>query len=120
MLNPNLVGQFSRRVEIALTAGHFDRARRIVDEFEHSATSPVEEITLDSPVSAIDALPIRIASTLARAGIVTVGDAMARTPDELSEIRDLGPKSIRSLIDTLRTLPCVASPLRVVCWPDED
>ena len=120
MRDPDLVGRFARRLELALTAGHFDRARRVIAECEQAATTTPEPITLDSPLSAIDAMPVCVVAMLERADIRTVADAMARTPDELSEIRDLGPKSIRSLIDTLRTLPCVASPLRVVCWPDED
>ena len=119
MLDPNLVGRFSRRIGLALEGGFYDRARAIIDEAEQSTTSPVEAVTLDTSLSSVLGIHPRIASTLERAGIVTVGDALARTPDRLAEIRDLGPKSIRILIDTLRSLPCVASRLRVV-WPDDD
>ena len=104
MRDPETIDRFVRRLQIALQAQHFDRARRIVDEAETAFTSPAEVVTLDTSLAAIDGLPVRVVGILDASGVRTIGDALRLTPDELAAIPSVGAKSVRQIVETLRRL----------------
>ena len=104
MRDPESVDRFVRRLEMALADGHYARAHSIVDECERESSSSPDEITLGTSLAATS-LPMRVIGLLERAGIVTIGDCLQRTPDELANIPSLGDLSVRTIIKTLRALP---------------
>ena len=118
MADVDLIGQFTRRIEVLFLHGNFQLAHEVIDQAEVELTSKPEAVSLDSPLADVG-LPSRIVSILEAAGVRTVRDALARTPDELREIPNFGAGSVRLLVSTMRSLPCAGSPLRVV-WPDDD
>jgi len=101
MADPDTVSRFVARLEIALQAGHFDLCRRIIDQTELESTTPADAITLDTSLADVG-LPMRVVGLLERAGVHSIGDALARTPDQLREIPSVGPNAVREIVATLR------------------
>ena len=99
----DLAGYFARRFEIALQNRHFSLARKLVDLAEVEITAPPPPITRSTSLCDIG-LPVRLINILDRAGIVTIGDVLQRTPAEISELPAVGVKSVRLVFDTLRSL----------------
>lgn len=97
------VARYARRVEIALEAGFYDLARRVIDEAEVAATSPPAGVTLDTSLAVVG-FPIRIVSALEHAGIHTVRDVLSRTRDQLTEIPSIGDGTVRTIVETLQRL----------------
>jgi len=104
MADPDAVTRYVTRLELALQDGFFDLARRIIDQAEQSASSSPEPITIYTSLASTT-LPMRVIDLLERRGIHTVGDALARTPNELAEIPSVGPGSVQAIVSTLRRLP---------------
>lgn len=103
MLDNDTVGQFAKRVEIALGHRHFDLAHRIVDEAALLDTSPADPITLDSPL-AESGLSVKSITLLEAVGIFTIGDALKRSREQLSMIPNVGETTLREIVNTLRNV----------------
>jgi hypothetical protein len=98
MRDPDRLEPYVRRLRLALQDRHYDRARAIIDDFERTLAA---EITPDTLLTELDGLPARVAGDLERAGVRTVGDALARTPAELQAMRLVGAVAVRQLVQAL-------------------
>ncbi len=101
MRDPDL-GPYLARLELALQDGHYDRAHRIVDDFERTQSTT---ITTDTSLSELDGVPVRLCNLLERHGITTVGDCLARSRDELISLSGLRSRSVAQLVAALERLP---------------
>lgn len=101
-VDPALVGQTVRTVEIALDRGNFaaavaavERARR-----QHAGESETEGDPLDWPLAAAGIEP-RAQNALEKAGLATVRDVLGRTREELRRLPNVAELTVARLAGRL-------------------
>jgi DNA-directed RNA polymerase subunit alpha len=78
------IGQFSSRSPLAIPT------------FQMETLSPQEQAVLDTPVGDLN-LSVRARKCLTRLGLVTVGELVAKTADELLSVRNFGVTSLNEV-----------------------
>lgn len=85
------IHELTKKTSVVLDAFFVRKQEKTQEEMEESAKKSLENTTL----------PIRVIRCLQGAGINTLGDAAAMSPDELLRIPNLGRKGLRDLVDEL-------------------
>ena len=73
-----------------------ERAKPLIPVYHAEELSPQERALLDKPVSELG-LSVRSRKCLSRLGIVTLGELVSRTPDELMSVRNFGVTSLNEI-----------------------
>jgi len=91
---------YGRRVAVLLEKGHYEAARRVVEESERAEG---REAGWDTPLDELG-LNGHYASTLGNAGLHTANDVRRETYKSLQEIVNIGPSGARAVMDILEKL----------------
>jgi len=83
-----------------LSLGQFQHEKAREPSFDSRDLSPEEQVKLALPVSELN-LSVRSRKCMTRLGIATIGELVARTPDELLAAKNFGVTSLNEIRDKL-------------------